>query len=32
MQFVTRSAKVQRKLFDWGIEPGYAKITLYKED
>jgi len=32
MQFVTRSGKVQRKLFDWGIEPGYAKITLYKED
>jgi hypothetical protein len=32
MQFLTRSGKVQRKLFDWGIEPGYAKITLYKED
>lgn len=32
MQFITRSGKVQRKLFDWGIEPGYAKVTLYKED
>lgn len=32
MQFVTRSGKVQRKIFDWGIEPGYAKVTLYKED
>jgi hypothetical protein len=32
MQFVTRSGKVQRKIFDWGIEPGYGKVTLYKED
>lgn len=32
MQFITRSRKAQKFLFDWGIEPGYAKITLYKED
>jgi len=32
MQFVTRSGKAQKLLFTWGIEPGYAKITLYKED
>lgn len=32
MQFITRSAKAQKFLFDWGIEPGYAKVTLYKED
>jgi hypothetical protein len=32
MQFITRSGKAQKLFFDWGIEPGYAKITLYKED
>jgi hypothetical protein len=32
MQFVTRSGKVQKLLFDWGIEPAYAKVTLYQED
>lgn len=32
MQFITRDGNVQRLFFDWGIEPGYAEIKLYKED